>query len=532
MRPPLSAEVSFCEPSKARTEMRSWPIIVCAIALRLSSIAGPGEPIYGSGLDVRGMCFCSDPVPYMNGSCLFRTVLEFSGLYSTSTNSMAKAYFGRDSRWHNCNSVYDERVSWTNRMQHFHFVYRYRTVDSLSDWKSVCMSDEWRITERPVDPPSLAKGESCDMEYFVQGYMSNPSFVYTDYSGLGIGLPGYRERNDLACARNFRQTPSRMNLTKAGNWVRIQPFRTRLSSLTINDGVTASEFENVPDSPSNYEDPSTAGFFIRSVSRDDKGIGVAFDTEEDPPYSVAVYKIHDIGLSRRRPLQHVVVSNNFAHITCSGYFDETVFIQVGNDLGIESDITADELYRYRRLKDMVAFDRSDEPKAVRQNRMHLVSDDKWSGFFPCQSNVFSVSVSGMLPFVDGVNPVIVDGSWFGLYDARHFPPAGQYGITFTNWTMRAGIIIQPTEFHFPSGVESFGRGYRITIDERSGFVDVTRAYSYAAGRSDEFILPRGYKTLSVDDGRYGVSIDWTGVEYWQKYTNAVPGVIYGNGVPN
>ena len=511
--------------------MRIWPVIIFAAALHLSSIAEPGEPIYGSGLDVDGKCICSNPVPYMHGDCLFRIVLEFRNLYSIKTNSITKAYFGRDGQWHSCSSAYDNLVSWTNRMQNFDFVYRYRTVDSLSEWMSVSMSDEWRITERPVAPPSLVEGESCDMEYFVRGYMWNPYYSYVDYSGQGLGVPEYTERDDDTTARNYRATPSRMNLTTAGNWVRIKPFRTRLESLTIYDGVTAAEFENVTNSPSNYEDPNTAGFFIRSVVRDDKGIGVAFDTEEDPPYSVAVYKIHDIGLSRRRPLQHVVVSNNFAHIPCGGYFDETVFVQVGNNLGIESDITPDELYLYRQRKDRVSFDTSDAPKVEKPNRMHLVSNDKWSGFVPCQSNVISISVSGMLPFANSSDPVIRDGSWYGRYTYL-FPLTGQRGITVTNWTMRAGTIIPPTEFHFPSGVESYGRGYRITIDERYGSVDVRRAYSYMDGRSDEYILPRGYKTLSVNGGRYGVSTDWTGIEYWQKYTNAVPGVIYGNGVPN
>ena len=531
MRPPLSAEASSSAPSKARTDVRTLSIVLCATALHLSSIADPGEPIYGSGLDVDGKCICSNPVPYMNGDCLFRIVLEFRNLYSINTNSITKAYFGRDGQWHSCASASAELASWTNRMQHYDFVYRYRTVDSISDWKSVSMSDEWRITERPVDPPSLAEGESCDMEYFVRGYIWNPYYDYVDYSGHGLGVPGYTEFEYETTARNYRSTPSRMNLTTAGNWVRLHPFRTRLESLTINDDVTAEEFENVTNAPSIYEDPNTAGFFIRSVVRDDKGIGVAFDTEEDPPYSVAVYKIHDIGLSRRRPLKHVVVSNNFAHISCGGYFDETVFVQVGNNLGIESDITPDDVYLYRRRKERVAFDRSDSTRVVNPNRMHLVANDKWSGFVPCQSNVFSVSVSGMLPFSDIRDPVIRDGSWYGRY-AYLFPLTGQSGITVTNWTMRAGTIIPPTEFRFPSGVESYGRGYRITIDERSGAVDIRRAYSYADGRSDEFILQRGYKTLSVNDERYGVSTDWTGIEYWQKYTNAVPGVIYGNGVPN
>lgn len=77
---------------------------------------------------------------------------------------------------------------------------------------------------------------------------------------------------------------------------------------------------------------------------------------------------------------------------------------------------------------------------------------------------------------------------------------------------------------------SIGTGYRVVTFEDHEKSTIHRAWSTRPDRSDEFLVHKPVKAVSVWDER-SIKFDWLGRPYYSNNTNAVPGRLYMNGVP-
>lgn len=494
---------------------------VAACVLSVVYSFGGEDSILRSGFDVIGQgALCLDPVPSSVAPSKYRVPVDMAALRGGFfvTNGVP-LYLGLDGKWHRAVTPGDIAASTTNRMHSAELVYRYRTVDSVTQWKSVVLRPVWFDTIFSPDVP----GEPCDMEFYVSVDYWNTYYSYLDYSGAGLGVPGYSERPESPMSTTFETCrPRRENFCTTRSWLRVRGHRSRILHVGCETNVTAETTVEMPGTADNYVAGLSSGYRITAVRRDVHGLNVSFDTPCEPPYTVAVYPIRTIGLSRRRPIVHVEVQEKSAFVPLRGHYDETMFVQVGSDLGIESDLTEGELKAQREAAARVRPVVNDSPSPDGEGSMHLVGEGRWVGFIPSASDEVTVDVCGTMAVSDPDNPPVV---------IPELSLSAFVRVVATNWVAQAFSASGSNRLVFPSGTSAKGGyGYRVTLDEGGRRVMYSRAYSSEPGRSDEYVLGRLLRTLSVDHDRHGSSVDWTGSSYRQKYTNAVPGRVYINGL--
>lgn len=105
---------------------------------------------------------------------------------------------------------------------------------------------------------------------------------------------------------------------------------TMLPTVSTADGASAS-----------------LGFNITSCRYDASGVCVSWQTDQDPPYEVGVYRLAEIGIGREFPIAYVETDDCFAYL--KGDFTDTgVFVQCAKkgSLGVVRTLTKDEVASY------------------------------------------------------------------------------------------------------------------------------------------------------------------------------------------
>ena len=335
------------------------------------------------------------------------------------------------------------------------------------------------------------------------------------------------------------------------------------------------------------------GYRITNCVYDVYGVDISFATTNEPPYLVGVFVAEEVGFfSRIRPIRTKLVGERWASLAGCFYDRGNVFVQVfdasvtnepGYRVMSESERTEYFDSLHARLDGSRALAAPDDAWSdmYGEENMQLVGDNIWGSFKPSGSSEITVRAAGRkwvpdLPVECPPGHLIVsDGNDFsrtnlsfaavaeskaarmtsgspcvhGWYYRHPGDPVDVY--TYANGTYETVLRYVFYNPHFPtetghirgrriSEVEtveqtligfdsSVGLGYRVHLDERTLSFTAERAYSLFGDRSQEVVLRRPVRALSVSGGKK-VVLDWLGFIRFAADTNAVPGRIYWEGL--
>ena len=352
-------------------------------------------------------------------------------------------------------------------------------------------------------------------------------------------------------------------------------------------------FSSILAATTAFGDIAGLGYRITNCVYDVFGVDISFATTNEPPYLVGVFVAEEAGFSRRvRPIRTKLVGEKWASLSGKFYDRGNVFIQVfdasvtnepGYGVMTESERTAYFDRLHSRLDGSRALAAPYDAWSDRygEENMQLVGDHTWGSFKPSGSSEITVSAAGRksVPDLPVECPpghlVVCDGNDFartnmvfsavaesaseretsgspfvhGWYYRHPGDPVDVY--TYTNGTYETVLRYVFYNPHFPdeaghirgrvtSVVEaaeqtlcgfdaSVGLGYRLILDERTLSFTAERAFSLFGDRSQEVVLRRPVRALSVRGGKK-VVLDWLGFMRFAEETNAVPGRIYWEGL--
>lgn len=410
---------------------------------------------------------------------------------------------------------------------------RPRTTSSTGSWLPATVS--WGSGVE-VAAKIAAPAYPCDLDVRMWAHRGQTWYKYVDYSGLnyGFGLrpdgtPYYPEEPELWNIKVGRECPpDPRTMYPFSHTIRIRPYRSnyRYFHAVKMDPMLFSVSDKpacpVADSP---------GFKIVDVTVDKDGASVSFVTHEQPPYDVAVYRMCDIRRDRRSPIAHVVTSNRFA--TVSGSFaGEPVFVQVGSNLGIGSDITREENDEYAdTVRRSVRGGCGECPRDAGDIPFVQTGDYEWSGYVDEPSDVLAVSFCAevAVPHSGKASPVyVVVGEDRGIRRSIPWPTdtipevREVSGQAVTNWCVVPVSMPASETFRFATGAGSGMPGYRITFNEKNLTIAISKAMSAMPDCSEPWIVERKVIPLSANGRKEVFGSDWTGVPGKMVDTNAVP----------
>lgn len=350
-------------------------------------------------------------------------------------------------------------------------------------------------------------------------------------------------------------------------------------ALILLLAATLAGLTGVSHSDTNKWINAGLGFDILKAECDAHGIWVKFRTDAPPPYLVAVYDPAHLGLDRIYPLDYVITEQSTVYLPTRPFLTAHVFLQVGELMAMTKGRKIQKV-GWSRMKDGPVEPGSEILNWNNPSEFAFVGDYTYATFLPGDWTGYQLRITSPDPHYDyyykdqvfyslwrwdetytenistgaltDYNLVetllTTNGTEYGFHGDSHLiSKKSTDNGDGTRHVVVQSVIAHPTSTNrvvasrivqdyealwctIPTMDCSVGTGYRIVkfADHDKQFI--TRAYSRRPDRSDEYLIRKPTKALSVWDGR-SIKFDWLGRPYYSDNTNAVPGRLYMNGVP-
>lgn len=489
------------------------------------------------------------------------------------------------------NNLEDAQVYLTNNLFLARINYRFRRGFEATEWQQLEIDTKTGISKGKIQAPSypcfLEFNSECN-------YSDFQAWRYVDYSGSWknmhikvklantIGQIRY-EGNSVYIQRavpdengtsidelyypydGWRRCCAdstyfqRASMCTEPQWCAIRKYESNMQDLVVTEKSETATERTMSGSASDYV-PSNLGYEITNLKSDGEYVWFSFRTECPPPYEIGIFRMSDIALDRSVAI--ACTTNDLKSMTFKcNLTGINFFAQVGSvgSLGVTRTYTEQENQQYYQYVHQHSSDKSDligNDFTADEHLFTLCGNKTWRAFIPSMSERITLDYTGrrLVPGegqsnIYGMN--VITQNWYDAQGALHYgEKIGQVfreltcpehrelgGETYTNYVQQ--VITYPAEtLVFPSGVASVGSGYRIEFNENDSSLSYKRAYSSYDDKSDEKIYRRPFKPLSAvvlknKDGiesTYFYKIDWEGIPYLQRTTNAVPGKVYLEGI--
>lgn len=264
------------------------------------------------------------------------------------------------------------------------------------------------------------------------------------------------------------------------------------------------------------------GIDITSTTYDVFGVDVEFETDLVPPYILAVFFAEDnqfdsnpYDLTRAHPIRYRIVHEKRGSIAGDfwrrkgNHFVQVLSISYTNNPAFRALTVSEKESRYDELRDQL-----DQERPLASSCSSTVAS-AWSikdytqepGWASMSAYLVSNHTWGVFYRSDDPNPVL----------------KGKFRRSRDDSSFDVG------EKTFGPFDTSSGTGYRVLYNEKTSEWTVHRAYSLFPHCSQEVLLVRPLKPLSMHDN-LKISLDWLGQMRYQIETNAVPDRIYWEGL--